>query len=336
MNSHAINPGDTRSTPSATARTAGHDHVPIVAGWAPIAVPVEGVATLRHRHGQEAVFDRPAGRPLDPEGLSAAHAEALRRVLRRLARRGITLRRLVPEDVIAVGDVVVLRGTTRPERAPGAMPRVAAWKRMHTLAADLPGIHGPRWRRARRSRSAPPPDVGSRRGIPAAGASTTRIGTGLARPRRAGSARWLVGGLAVGAAATIATSTRFASDRAADPVTTRTTRDAPVVLDHDGSRYGVGDPGDVVAVGDWDGDGLATPAVVRASNGAVYRWDAWPADGPGSPGVPVSTDDGPRPAGGRRPVVVGCDRHGSRATVLRLDSTRVHAGRAECLAWEAP
>lgn len=46
-----------------------------------------------------------------------------------------------------------------------------------------------------------------------------------------------------------------------------------------GSRYRVGKPGDVVRLGDWDGDGIATPALLRPSSGAVFMFTAWPSAG---------------------------------------------------------
>lgn len=42
------------------------------------------------------------------------------------------------------------------------------------------------------------------------------------------------------------------------------------------SRVAVGAPGDVVVLGDWDCDGVDTPAAYRPSTGAVTAWDAWP------------------------------------------------------------
>ena len=44
-------------------------------------------------------------------------------------------------------------------------------------------------------------------------------------------------------------------------------------------RYRVGEPGDLVAVGDWDCDGTATVAVLRPTTGAVHVFDRWAADG---------------------------------------------------------
>ncbi len=44
-------------------------------------------------------------------------------------------------------------------------------------------------------------------------------------------------------------------------------------------RYRFGSEGDVVAVGDWDCDGSATPAVLRPATGAVHVFDEWATDG---------------------------------------------------------
>jgi hypothetical protein len=40
-------------------------------------------------------------------------------------------------------------------------------------------------------------------------------------------------------------------------------------------RFAVGAAGDVLALGDWDCDGAATPAVLRPSTGSVFRFDRW-------------------------------------------------------------
>jgi hypothetical protein len=39
------------------------------------------------------------------------------------------------------------------------------------------------------------------------------------------------------------------------------------------------DPADVVVVGDWDCDGVATPAVLRVPSGAIDVVDHWPTNG---------------------------------------------------------
>jgi hypothetical protein len=58
---------------------------------------------------------------------------------------------------------------------------------------------------------------------------------------------------------------------------------APVVVDGTTvqvgtSRFEVGQPGDVVTLGDWDCDGGATPAVLRPSTGEVFIFSAWAGD----------------------------------------------------------
>ncbi len=42
-----------------------------------------------------------------------------------------------------------------------------------------------------------------------------------------------------------------------------------------GHRYSIGEPDDVVVVGDWDCDGRPTAAVLRPSTGNVFRFDGW-------------------------------------------------------------
>jgi hypothetical protein len=51
------------------------------------------------------------------------------------------------------------------------------------------------------------------------------------------------------------------------------------VVEVDGVRYGVGRPGDLLAVGDWDCDGLATVALVHRGSGEVFLFDGWATGG---------------------------------------------------------
>ena len=44
-------------------------------------------------------------------------------------------------------------------------------------------------------------------------------------------------------------------------------------VDHEGRRYAVGDPGDLVAVGDWRCDGRPTPALYRPRTGSLFVFD---------------------------------------------------------------
>lgn len=73
-------------------------------------------------------------------------------------------------------------------------------------------------------------------------------------------------------------------------------------------RYQLGEPGDVLLVGDWDCDGAQTPGLYRPSSGEVFLFDGFA--GPGGelesgPARPTGTSDGD-------PVVTtdddGCDR----------------------------
>jgi hypothetical protein len=41
------------------------------------------------------------------------------------------------------------------------------------------------------------------------------------------------------------------------------------------ARWSIGEPGDVVAVGDWDCDGLPSPALLRPSSGDVFVFPGW-------------------------------------------------------------
>jgi len=73
-----------------------------------------------------------------------------------------------------------------------------------------------------------------------------------------------------------------------------------------GARYGLGRNSDRLVIGDWDGDGVSTPALYRPADGRVFLFASWA--GPGARVAPVSVAasnviDG-RPivvsAGGRR------------------------------------
>ncbi len=50
-------------------------------------------------------------------------------------------------------------------------------------------------------------------------------------------------------------------------------------VEHDGRRYGVGRPGDVVVLGDWTCDGVRTPAALRPSTGEIAIFTTWPIQG---------------------------------------------------------
>jgi hypothetical protein len=69
------------------------------------------------------------------------------------------------------------------------------------------------------------------------------------------------------------------------------------------ATWEVGEPGDVVALGDWDCDGSATSAVLRPATGDVFVFAAWAPDAdpvtvtparsvPGGVGLRVEAGDG--------------------------------------------
>ncbi len=71
-------------------------------------------------------------------------------------------------------------------------------------------------------------------------------------------------------------------------------------------RFRVGRPGDDLVLGDWDCDGTATAAVVRAATGETFVFDSWAAEG-----ETLVADPGPALAPGSPATVVddgGCDR----------------------------
>ncbi|MEM9465608.1 MAG: hypothetical protein AAGA90_09550 [Actinomycetota bacterium] len=59
------------------------------------------------------------------------------------------------------------------------------------------------------------------------------------------------------------------------------------VVVHDGRRYAVGAPGDLVHVADWDCSGESTPAVLRPNTGELAVFTAWP--GPAGSLLPAFT-----------------------------------------------
>ncbi len=65
----------------------------------------------------------------------------------------------------------------------------------------------------------------------------------------------------------------------------------PLILQHDGRRYGLGTSDDLAVVGDWNCDGQATPAMLQRSTGVVAVFDAWPE--PGGPIEPQFTVPAP-------------------------------------------
>jgi hypothetical protein len=92
------------------------------------------------------------------------------------------------------------------------------------------------------------------------------------------------------------------------------------------------DPNDEVAVGDWDCDGIATPAVLRVPSGALDVFDRWPGE-PGQQaarrvGVAVGAVRLPPPVGAcASPAPLGPD--GTPVAVLsNAHQLREHRDRA--------
>ncbi|UDY35789.1 hypothetical protein [Dermatobacter hominis] len=95
------------------------------------------------------------------------------------------------------------------------------------------------------------------------------------------------------------TTSVAAATTVATPVTTSAPSTAPAALTTDGNtvtvdgrRYRVGEDGDIVAVSDWDCDGIATPAVLRPSTGTVHVFDGWATPGATATATEVGRVDG--------------------------------------------
>jgi hypothetical protein len=93
----------------------------------------------------------------------------------------------------------------------------------------------------------------------------------------------------------------------AEPPTAAVSVDGSVV-EIDGQRWNVGQAGDIVAVGDWDCDGVVTPVSYRPSTGDVFVFSTWADEG-----EPLTVEAVARVAGGRALVADegaspdGCD-----------------------------
>jgi hypothetical protein len=96
------------------------------------------------------------------------------------------------------------------------------------------------------------------------------------------------------------------------PTTTSTVAPSPAVrvsgnvVERGGERWTVGRPGDLVVVGDWDCDGLGTPAVLRPSTGEVWLFPRWSAGGAPEAGRSAATVAGATGIRVRR--AAACDR----------------------------
>lgn len=134
-------------------------------------------------------------------------------------------------------------------------------------------------------------------------------------------APWLAGGdrttvTPTAASTSTAASSRPPSDTVAAPRPTAVGDGDRPVVEADGRRFAVGEPGDVVAVGDWACTGRPTVAVLRPATGDVFVFATWaspggaaeagaaarvpravalrPGDDPTCAGLVAVTDDGRR------------------------------------------
>lgn len=97
----------------------------------------------------------------------------------------------------------------------------------------------------------------------------------------------LLAALIAGVAALAGTRTRAprAVASASTAPTTATASTPPAfdyaegVVETDNGRWALGVAGDVIALGDWDCDGVDTPALLRPSTGGVYAFNEWAAAG---------------------------------------------------------
>ena len=84
-----------------------------------------------------------------------------------------------------------------------------------------------------------------------------------------------------------------------------------------GRAYGIGEDGDLLAVGDWDCDGTATPALVRPSTGSVFLFAAWPGADSALSAEPVTS------VAGARSLATASDATGCDALVVETASGTV-------------
>ena len=83
---------------------------------------------------------------------------------------------------------------------------------------------------------------------------------------------------------------------AGDPVPPTVPAGEVTVVSHEGARYRIGEPGDLVVVGDWDCDGSPTPTVVRPTDGSVWTFASWAPAGARVGAEPVGVAPSPASA----------------------------------------
>ena len=65
-----------------------------------------------------------------------------------------------------------------------------------------------------------------------------------------------------------------------------------LTVEHGGRRYGIGAPGDEIAIADWTCTGEPTPVLLRPATGEVAVFTTWPAPGAAlEPAIATVVDD---------------------------------------------
>jgi hypothetical protein len=85
------------------------------------------------------------------------------------------------------------------------------------------------------------------------------------------------------------------------------------VVTVDDRRWAVGQPDDLVALGDWDCDGRSTAALLRPDTGEVFVFDGWAGPGDELEATPVTTVDGATAIEARARPDTSCHRMAIRA-----------------------
>lgn len=124
------------------------------------------------------------------------------------------------------------------------------------------------------------------------------------------------------------TSTAFTTSTAPTRSTAATTTDDvntaenPLVVTHNGRRYGVGQAGDMAILGDWSCDGIPTLALLQPSTGVIAVFATWPAPSEQLEASYVTVIDGATDL--RNDPTAGCDHlrviHPSGSTLINPNS----------------